>query len=106
MAAQVRLVLRRSPEYDANASSTYTPNGTLFEIVYGSEACTGYLSQDTLTWAGMALPNQGFAQITDASGMGVAYKVGHFDGISSRSMNLRCVTSRTSQTACRLLSPA
>lgn len=69
------------PEYDANASSTYTPNGTLFEIVYGSGACTGYLSQDTLTWAGMALPNQGFAQITDASGMGVAYKVGHFDGI-------------------------
>lgn len=69
------------PEYDASKSSTYAANGTLFKIEYGSGACTGYLSKDTLTWAGMALPSQGFAQITDASGMGVAYTVGHFDGI-------------------------
>jgi hypothetical protein len=69
------------PEYDANASSTYAANGTLFKIEYGSGACTGYLSKDTLSWAGMELPSQGFAQITDASGMGAAYKVGHFDGI-------------------------
>jgi len=69
------------PEYDASASSTYQQNGTLFEIVYGSGACTGHLSTDTLTWAGMQLTDQTFAEVTDASGMGIAYKVGHFDGI-------------------------
>jgi hypothetical protein len=29
----------------------------------------------------MELPEQTFAEVTDASGMGIAYKVGHFDGI-------------------------
>eukprot|EP00616_Rhizochromulina_sp_CCMP1243_P012565 CAMPEP_0118968202 /NCGR_PEP_ID=MMETSP1173-20130426/5458_1 /TAXON_ID=1034831 /ORGANISM="Rhizochromulina marina cf, Strain CCMP1243" /LENGTH=392 /DNA_ID=CAMNT_0006917283 /DNA_START=54 /DNA_END=1232 /DNA_ORIENTATION=+ len=71
----------RHPEYDSDASSTYQANGTLFKIVYGSGACTGYLSTDTLSWAGMELPAQTFAEVNDASGMGVAYKIGHFDGI-------------------------
>lgn len=70
----------RHPEYSSDASSTYVANGTLFEIVYGSGACTGFLSEDVLTWAGLEV-TQTFAEITDASGMGVAYKVGHFDGI-------------------------
>lgn len=71
----------RHPEYNSDESSTYQANGTLFEIVYGSGACTGNLSTDTLTWAGMQLPEQTFAEVTDASGMGIAYKIGHFDGI-------------------------
>ena len=29
----------------------------------------------------MELPGQTFAEVTDASGMGIAYKIGHFDGI-------------------------
>mmetsp|Transcript_12549 Transcript_12549/g.21224 ORF Transcript_12549/g.21224 Transcript_12549/m.21224 type:complete len:350 (-) Transcript_12549:63-1112(-) len=69
------------PEYNSSASATYVANGTLFEIVYGSGACTGVLSTDTLSWAGFELPGQTFAEVTDASGMGVGYKVGHFDGI-------------------------
>jgi hypothetical protein len=68
------------PEYDANASSTYSPNGTKFEVEYGSGACQGYLSEDILEWGGISV-QQTFAEVTDASGMGVAYKVGHFDGI-------------------------
>lgn len=72
---------RPHPEYESSDSSTYVENGTLFEIMYGSGACTGYLSQDTLEWGGITLEDQTFAEVTDASGMGVGYKVGHFDGI-------------------------
>mmetsp|Transcript_28689 Transcript_28689/g.33878 ORF Transcript_28689/g.33878 Transcript_28689/m.33878 type:complete len:394 (-) Transcript_28689:197-1378(-) len=68
------------PEYDSDASSTYQANGTLFEVQYGSGACQGYLSKDILQWGGIS-SEQTFAEVTDASGMGVAYKVGHFDGI-------------------------
>jgi hypothetical protein len=69
------------PTYDSSASSDYVVNGTTFDIEYGSGACTGFLSQDTLNVGGLTLPEQIFAEITDASGMGVGYKVGKFDGI-------------------------
>lgn len=72
---------RPHPEYASADSSTYQVNGTLFEVVYGSGACTGYLSTDTLNWGGLEVPKQTFAEVTDASGMGVGYKIGHFDGI-------------------------
>jgi hypothetical protein len=71
----------RHPEYVEADSSTYVANGTEFMIEYGSGACLGFLSTDTLHWAGFDLEGQTFSEITDASGMGVAYKVGHFDGI-------------------------
>ena len=48
---------------------------------YGSGSCTGYLSNDVLTWGGIELEGQTFSQITNASGMGVAFVVGKFDGI-------------------------
>lgn len=49
--------------YDSAASSSYAANGTLFEVVYGSGACTGFLSNDTLTWGGLALGGQTFAEV-------------------------------------------
>jgi hypothetical protein len=69
------------PKYDHSASSTYVQNGTAFDIAYGSGACLGYLSQDTLEVGGLTLTEQTFAEITDAGGMGAAYSMGKFDGI-------------------------
>jgi hypothetical protein len=69
------------PQYDSSASSDYVVNGTTFDIEYGSGACTGFLSQDTLQVGGLTLPEQIFSEITDASGMGAGYKLGKFDGI-------------------------
>jgi len=63
------------PQYDSGASSTYAKNGTEFVIEYGSGACKGFLSEDTLEMGGLTLPEQTFSEITDASGMGVGYKV-------------------------------
>lgn len=41
----------------------------------------GYFSQDSVALGGLTIEGQVFAEITDASGLGAAYKAGHFDGI-------------------------
>lgn len=69
------------PRYNSSASSTYTPNGTIFQILYGSGPVSGFFSQDTVTLGNFKVANQGFAQVTNASGLGLAFAVGHFDGI-------------------------
>jgi len=69
------------PRYNASQSSTYTPNGTIFQILYGSGPVSGYFSQDTVTLGTYAVKGQGFAQVTNASGLGLAFAVGQFDGI-------------------------
>lgn len=71
----------RHAEYDASASSTYIANGTVFNIEYGSGPVSGYQSVDVLSMGGMTVENQEFAEVTDAAGLGAAYKLGHFDGI-------------------------
>lgn len=71
----------RHAEYDSSASSTYIANGTVFNIEYGSGPVSGYQSIDKLDFGGMIVEQQEFAEVTDASGLGAAYKLGHFDGI-------------------------
>jgi len=67
--------------YNSAASSTYSANGTIFNITYASGPVSGFLSEDTVTVAGLSVPSFTFAQITDASGLGAAYSLGKFDGI-------------------------
>jgi hypothetical protein len=71
----------RHSKYNAAKSSTYVANGTAFDIEYGSGPVSGYESQDILNFGGFKVQNQIFAEVTDVSGLGAAYKMGKFDGI-------------------------
>merc|ERR1711871_1263378 len=68
-------------KYDSSKSSTYVKNGTEFKIQYGSGPVSGIWSEDTVSIAGVATKQQAFAEVEDASGLGLAYSIGKFDGI-------------------------
>lgn len=69
------------PRYDSAKSSTYVANNTNFSILYGSGPVNGFLSQDSVQVGDVTVTGQVFAQITNASGLGMAFAVGKFDGI-------------------------
>jgi len=71
----------RHAKYDSSKSKTYTANGTVFNIEYGSGPVSGFQSIDNLDFGGLIVKDQEFAEVTDASGLGAAYKMGKFDGI-------------------------
>jgi len=71
----------RHAKYNAAKSSTYQANGTAFDITYGSGPVSGYESVDVLSSGSLKVVNQEFAEVTDATGLGLAYKIGKFDGI-------------------------
>jgi len=71
----------RHAEYDSTASSTYIANGTSFDIEYGSGPVSGYQSVDNMNMGSLIVKEQGFAEVTNAEGLGAAYKLGKFDGI-------------------------
>ncbi|CAD7960924.1 unnamed protein product [Amoebophrya sp. A120] len=65
-------------------SESYVKNGTKFHIQYGSGPVDGFLGQDTLhlgNSGNVKLEKYVFAEITDVSGLGMAYAAGKFDGI-------------------------
>ncbi|KAG5362981.1 Saccharopepsin [Yarrowia sp. B02] len=66
-------------KYDSSASSSYSANGTAFEIQYGSGSMEGFVSQDTLKLGSLVLPEQDFAEATSEPGLAFAF--GKFDGI-------------------------
>lgn len=68
-------------KYDSSKSSSYVKNGTEFKIEYGSGPVSGYFSKDTATIAGIEVKDQDFAEIDNAKGLGLGYKLGKFDGI-------------------------
>jgi len=65
--------------YDSTKSSTYKANGTKFAIRYGTGSCAGFLSQDTITVAGLEVKNQVFGEATSLPGM--TFLASKFDGI-------------------------
>ncbi|CAD7092991.1 unnamed protein product [Hermetia illucens] len=64
--------------YDSSQSSTYVANGEPFQIQYGTGSLTGYLSQDSVTVAGMTVNNQVFAEATSLASF---FKNTQFDGV-------------------------
>lgn len=69
------------PRYDSSASSTYVANGTIFNIMYGSGPVTGFESNDVVTLGDQKITDQVFAQVTNASGLGLAFDIAPWDGI-------------------------
>jgi len=49
--------------------------------MYGSGPVSGFYSSDVVTFGSFNLPDFTFAEVNDYSGLGVAYRVGKFDGI-------------------------
>ncbi|XP_045109154.1 lysosomal aspartic protease-like [Portunus trituberculatus] len=65
--------------YDSSLSTTYKPNGTDFDIQYGSGAMKGFLSSDHVSLGGLVAQDQTFAEATEEPGL--AFVAGRFDGI-------------------------
>lgn len=65
--------------YDSGQSSTYKPNGTEFEIHYGTGSLEGIISNDVLTVGDIKVRGQDFGESVKEPGLTFAF--GKFDGI-------------------------
>jgi hypothetical protein len=61
--------------------------------MYGSGPVSGFQSIDVLDMGGLKVPQQMFAEVTDAAGLGAAYKLGKFDGILGMAFPILSVNS-------------
>ena len=66
-------------KYASSKSSTYVEDGSPFAIKYGSGSMKGFTSVDTLTIAGLTVPNVSFAEAIEEPGL--AFAITKFDGI-------------------------
>jgi hypothetical protein len=66
--------------YDPTKSSTFQPNGTVFDIRYASGPVSGWLESDVVNVGGLSTRTT-FAMVDNAGGLGPAFLIGQFDGI-------------------------
>jgi hypothetical protein len=62
-------------KYEHDKSSTYVPNGTAWDILYGSGPVSGFLSSDKVNVGGVSVSQAMFAEVDNATGLGLAYAV-------------------------------
>ncbi|EDX00780.1 lysosomal aspartic protease [Drosophila yakuba] len=62
-----------------NQSSSYVANGTTFSILYGTGSVSGYLSVDSVGFAGLTVQSQTFGEVTTEQGTN--FVDAYFDGI-------------------------
>ncbi|XP_060882984.1 napsin-A [Labrus mixtus] len=65
--------------YNSKKSSTYVKNGTLFSIRYGRGSLSGFISEDTVSVAGLPIPKQQFGEALKQPG--ITFAVARFDGL-------------------------
>nr|XP_020506959.1 cathepsin D-like [Labrus bergylta] len=65
--------------YNSKKSSTYVKNGTLFSIRYGRGSLSGFISEDTVSVAGLPIPKQQFGEALKQPG--ITFAVARFDGV-------------------------
>lgn len=53
-----------SPAYDSSKSSKYQKDGQSFTMQYGTGSCKGFLSEDSVTLAGLTMENFKFGEVT------------------------------------------
>jgi len=68
-------------KFDGTTSSSFTASDDIFAIQYGSGPVSGKFARDTVSVQGITVPEQELGVISDAGGLGMAYKFGKFDGI-------------------------
>lgn len=65
--------------YNSKKSSTYVQNGTEFSIRYGRGSLSGFISEDTVSIAGLPVPGQRFGEAVKQPG--ITFAVARFDGV-------------------------
>lgn len=71
----------RHPTFLEASSSSYVSDGQNVSIRYGSGPISGYLANETVLVGDTAVPNVPFLEVLQ-NGLGLAYLLGKFDGIS------------------------
>ncbi|KAK0132417.1 Cathepsin D [Merluccius polli] len=65
--------------YNSKKSSSYSQNGTKFSIQYGRGSLSGFISGDTVSVAGLPVPQQQFGEAVKQPG--IVFAVARFDGV-------------------------